>query len=223
MLYQDSQLYQAARATKLGQAELSDVLERLRRSISQHYSVNVVHVVYDTIDKRDGTLLPRLNLILETSVDCTALMKDRFSLKRDVQQTILRRFSRFVAECESPEAYDTNDIFLIFDNFSEEAMRLASASFLESDAQRVIAEFAHRHVWMIDSVSSAITVFYRSDEDIRTNAANGCRELLTQRCYELTSAYDEFHYFSVDHFPIRFDSKENLDANYEGGLFYYYH
>jgi hypothetical protein len=41
-------------------------------------------------------------------------------------------------------------------------------------------------------------------------------------CYELARQYDEFSYLTIETFPIKFDSKENLNAKYHGNMFYYF-
>jgi hypothetical protein len=110
---------------------------------------------------------------------------------------------------------------LTFEDFSEEAMGQAVTHLIKSHRTRLIEDFAPCHVWEISALRKHITVFYLTDEDIQTNATNGCSERIEQRCCELARQFDEFGYFTQDSFSIRFDSKENLDTNYDGSMFAY--
>lgn len=222
MLIGNKQLYEQARGAKLGDVRLPEPLGQLRLWIQARYSVNVLHVVYDTIDIGPHEGRPRLELILETANDCAALRADRFTIKQDVKGAIVDEFAALVAATATHRIYDTRDIHVVLTDFSEEAMRQAVAQFLEKDRQRVVDEFRRCGVWEVSGFSAAIVVFYLSEEMRQRNQRNGCDDAIKQRCFESVRKYDDFGYFAAGTFPITFDSKENLDRAYSGSLFNYF-
>lgn len=222
MLFGDKRLYEQARAAKLGRLSLPQPLEDLRRWVSEKYEVNVLHVVYDQIDLGPHEGRPRLNIILETANDYAKMYKAPFIPKPNITKAILKKFSAVVSDSANASAYDTTKVHLIFDDFSDEAMGQAATRFQERDKQSVLAEFAQDGVWEISGFSKSIVVFYHTDEDIQNGLSDGRSDRIKQRCFELVKQYDEFDYFDLETFPITFDSKQNLDENYQGSMFYYF-
>jgi len=53
------------------------------------------------------------------------------------------------------------------------------------------------------------------------NEANGVSPMILDDYYSLLKGYDELNYFTRQNIYIKFDSKENLEKNYQGSLFYY--
>ena len=222
MLFGNRRLYEQTRTAKLGKMNLAQPLAELRCWVSEKYAVNVLNVVCDRIDIGPHEGRPRLNLILDTADHYAKLHKDRLTPKPNVKKAILCRFSAIVAAANLDDEYDTTDVHLTFDDFSDEAMGQAATRFLETDKQRVIDEFARFHVWDISGFSKSLVVFYLNDKDVPKNEQNGCSESITQRCYELVRQYDEFDFYHQETFSIAFDSKENLNKHYGGSLFNYF-
>jgi hypothetical protein len=64
-------------------------------------------------------------------------------------------------------------------------------------------------------------IFYYSDLEIAQNESNGITKLITEDYYAILKKYDELGYVTKENIWLEFDSKENLDKNYQGNLFYY--
>ncbi len=222
MLFGNPKLYDRARQAKLGNSDLSGPLEEIRLWVNSHYLINVLDVVYDTIDLGSHEGTPRLNLIIETTQDYEQLHKDIFTLKPNIKRSILNRFSRIVAGSACPSKYDTDNVHLITDDFSREAMGRAAEKFIRNDRQAVANRFPNANIWDISGHSTLIVVFYHIEEEISQNQKNGQSEAIRGMCYEGVKRYDEFDYFYPENFSLKFDSKENLDKNYKGSLFYYW-
>lgn len=222
MLFGNPKLYARARNAKLGRLSLSGPLEELRSWVNSQYSINVLDVVYDTIELGPHEGRPRLNLIIETTEDYDKLHKDIFTLKPDIRRSILNRFSRIVAASSSPAEFNTDNVHLITDDFSREAMGQAAEQFLRNAGQGVRAEFPDANLWDISGHSALIVVFYHKDDDITRNQKNGQSDAIRRRCYDGVKPYDEFGYLTPDNFTLKFDSKQNVDENYEGSMFYYW-
>ncbi len=68
---------------------------------------------------------------------------------------------------------------------------------------------------------SGLVVFYFTDNDISVSNVNGASEKITNDYYTILKKYDELNYFTRENIAIKFDSKENVDNNFGGSLFYY--
>jgi hypothetical protein len=76
-------------------------------------------------------------------------------------------------------------------------------------------------VWNVVALFDQLVVFYYTDDDIVLNEKNGNSTILVDDYYSILKKFDELHSFSRDKLVVKFDSKENLDKNFEGNLFYY--
>jgi len=70
--------------------------------------------------------------------------------------------------------------------------------------------------------SSWIVVFYMTDKVLNENIKNGTNDNIKNDCLRLLRLYDEFDYFNEKTLKLTFDSKQNLDENYQGNSFYYF-
>ena len=64
-------------------------------------------------------------------------------------------------------------------------------------------------------------VFYFSDEDIFRYLESGVSQTVTDEYYSILKKHDDLSLFTKDNLRLSFDSKENVDKNYAGSLFYY--
>ncbi|QDV18440.1 hypothetical protein Pan153_30980 [Gimesia panareensis] len=222
MLFGNPKLYARAREAKLGKASLSGPLEDLRVWVNSRYSINVLDIVYDSIELGPHEGRPRLNLIIETTGDYDQLHKDSLTLKPSIKRSILNRFSRIVSASPSPKQFNTDNVHLITDDFSREAIGRATEQFLRNDSQTIVVNFPDANIWDISGFSGLIVVFYHTEDDIVGNQKNGQSDAIRQSCYEKVKPYDEFRYLTPDKFSLKFDSKQNVDENYKGSMFYYW-
>jgi hypothetical protein len=165
-----------------------------------------------------------MDLIIETHSDYSKMYKEPFIPKESYQKAISERFSKFVKDAGLEKKYDTDDILVTYDDFSDAAMIRASSQLLEHHKQQLMSKYSDLKIWDIvqSDYSAMIVVFYHKDEDITENDKNGNSERIKKECFELIKQYDEFDYCQFNTFPISFDSKQNLDKNYKGFLFYYF-
>lgn len=219
MLFGNPDLYAEVRRAKLGSAKLTAPLERLRTSLSDQFAINVLHVIYDRIDIGPAAGRPRLKIYLETHADAAAICDDGRQLNQDVEEA-----SKQLLASNVDQSIDTSNpkaVLVCFDVFAEEAMGQAARYFRERHGDAVVAEFRDANVWVIDGFSKYTVVFFETDIDVSINS-RGVSGEIKDRCFELTKLYDEFDYFAPQNFPIGFDSKETLDSEYRGSIFYYF-
>ena len=218
MLFGDSELFAVARSAKVGERSLHTGLAELRDWISSEFNVSVVHIVQDRIETGPSEGRPRLNVILETDKDLESWKTDALTIRSDVRDKVVRRFKEIASVHPDLES---ENVHLILNNFSDECLGRACFAFLKHDAKRITNDFKHR-VWRIDGFSRALVVFLHTDDAITQCTANGTCKQLSQQCFDAVKQYDEFGYLTEDSFRLQFDSKENLDKNYQGNLFYYW-
>lgn len=222
MLFDNPDLYVRARQAKLGNVSLTGPLEELRVWVNSRYSINVLDVVYDSIELGPNEGRPRLNLIIETTSEYEQLHKDIFTLKPSIRRSILNRFSLIVSASSESAKFCTNNVHLITDDFSREAMGKATEQFIRNEGQTLAVTFPDANIWDISGHSTMIVVFYRKDKHIAQNQKNGINKVIHQWCYDRVKQYDEFDYFCPGNFSLKFDSNQNLYENYQGSMFYYW-
>lgn len=220
MLFGNDQLFFLVRSAKLGKLALPPVLEQLREWIHQEFGVHVVHIVFDQVEIGPSTGRPRLNVILETDADYNSWKENACTIRPDVSCRVLSQFKKLASA--SPEPYDTNNLFLTLDNFSAECLGRACNAFLRADANQIVQDFAAIPIWAINGFSRDLVVFLNTNDDIKHNQRNGNCSKISKQCFDAVKRYDEFDYLSDASFRLNFDSKENLDKNYSGSLFYYW-
>ena len=75
-------------------------------------------------------------------------------------------------------------------------------------------------IWRIESSGYGITVFYTTEKKKERNEQNGISDAIKNEYFAVIKTIDEFGFYKEEY--IRFDSKENLDKNYDGSLYYYF-
>lgn len=218
MLFGDSELFAVARSAKVGECSLHTGLAELRDWISCEFNVSVVHIVLDHIELGPAEGRPRLNVILETDKDFDSWKTDAITIRSDVRDKVVRRFKEIASIHPDLES---ENVHIILDNFSDECLGRACSAFLKRDAKRITNDFKHT-IWQIDGFSRALVVFLYTDDDIKKCTADDTCKRISQQCFNALKPYDEFDYLTANSFRLRFDSKENLDNNYKGNLFYYW-
>lgn len=222
MLYCNKELYDQTCAIKKGEQQLSPCLEALRSEVSASLGIRIVSIVYDTIDIGPARGRPRLNLIVESSGDQKKICADHFDFKEGVKERVLAAFSRIVDRMGLRDQFDTRNVLLIHDQFSDEALNRAAFAVLERHKEELVGRFATDDVRDIAGMSRVLVVFF-TDEKAKAGAlANGAADRIRAACRDAMACYDEFDYLSDEEFTVVFDSKENLDQNYQGSLFYYF-
>ena len=221
MFFHNKRLYRTALNAKNGRDRSPKLLRDLKAWIENKYSISVVLLKYSTINIGPQAGRPSLNVIVETDRDYDAIHKDWLTLKPSVNAAISKQFALMIAETDS-SSYSADAVHITTDNFSEEAMRISTAEFLEAELESTVDRFAEQGLWTLTAMSREIVAFFFSDNQKDAAKQNGCFELLTDHCFERIAQYDPFRYFKRPCFPIRMDSKENFDKNYQGNWYYYF-
>ena len=208
MLFGDD-LYEQTRKIKIGEAELPPILGELKEWINDNYSINVINIGFDKIKG-----YPRMKLIVEDY--------PRFPFS--YEKLVSEKFSKLVKDFGLEKEYDTGDVPVVHTDFSDWSRVRANHLLLTNHKKHLISKFVDSKIWDVvqSDYSAMIVVFYYRDNDVKENNKTGKSERIKKECFQLVKQYDEFDYFQFDTFPITFDSKQNLDENFQGYLFYYF-
>ena len=76
------------------------------------------------------------------------------------------------------------------------------------------------NIWEIHTSGIGIYIFYDTENNKLLNQQNGITEDIHRIIYTSIKELDEFDFYKVEY--IAFDTKENLDKNYQGNLYYYF-
>ena len=87
--------------------------------------------------------------------------------------------------------------------------------------RKPVIKNTYPQVWELITIFSSTVVFYYQDAQIRENEASGVSVSILEQYYRILKKYDELDYYTPENFNLKFDSKQNVDQNYEGSLFYY--
>lgn len=220
MLFGDDHLFSLAKSAKLGQLTLPPMFEQLREWIHAQFATHVVYIALDKIDIGPAQGRPRLRIILETDADYNVWKKDLCTIRPDIESRILSHFKQLADS--SIEPVSTDNLFLVLDNLSDECLRRACSEFLKTEADQVVHDFANVPLWKIDGFARHLVAFFTTDKEIELHQKSGICTAISNRCFQAVKKHDEFGYLSDATFRLTFDSKENLDKNYCGSLFYYW-
>jgi hypothetical protein len=218
MLYGNPTLFALARNAKLGLCRLDTGLSELREWIVAEFSVGIVHIVLDHIEAGPAKGRPRVNLILETDKDFDVFTSGLPWIQPALRDRVKRRLTQLAAD--HPEL-DCGHAHVTLDNFSEGCLANACTAFLKVDASQLCQDFKQT-LWRIDGFGRGLVAFLYTDEEVAVSESAQTAQSIRERCFSALKKHDEFGYLTASSFRFKFDSKQNLDANYHGNLFHYW-
>lgn len=206
-LYTDTKLYMK------GLKKMDSQYKELAIWVNKEFNVNVVNII---LDKINGDT-PRLNIIFEHHYDEAKMMdKDDLNFDINFQKQISKKFKNATGELENEY------IFVCYHSFSPIAIEEVNKKIPEIELINFKKKYSAHNIWEIYRVFDSVTVFYYRANQVIENKRNGMSDLMKQDYLKLLKKHDEFGYISLENFEVNFDSKENLDRNYEGSFFYFF-
>ena len=217
MVLLDDAIYKETKKIVLGKAKRSPILIELSDWLAKMYSVKVLNFELGKLIGSPNRY--RLYIIIENTEDHQKMHVSNFEPNKEYQNQIAREFLILAAKHRFATEEQLRDLFVIYNDFSEEAK--TEANWKAIDRFKWVAKFKYRAVWKVISMFSSTVVFYYSDSDIVPNEQKGLSEKIVNDYYSVLKKYDDLNYFTRENIQVKFDSKENVDKNYEGSLFYY--
>lgn len=214
--------YQATKRIKLGLETLDPACVELAGSIRQAFGLRPLNILYEWVPSANR---PRLQIVFERWRERESFLIGPWNIEPDKELT-LRRLFHNTALFHSPigpsGTAQGDRAFLILSAF-EPVAKAESNGCIPIEAIEALGEqFSGEGVWRFDRFGSTVTCFFRTQEQLERSARNGVRERVRSAYAPLLSACDTFGYIQEPGEHVLFDSKENLDTNYEGNLYYYH-
>ena len=218
MVLLDDAVYKHTKKIVLGKAKKSPILIELSDWLMKTYSVKMLNFEFGKlISSASGR--HRLYIIIENAVDYQKMYVRHLEPNEEYQSQIASEFQRLAEKYHFAQKEQLRDLFVTYNDFSEEAK--TEANWKAVDRFKWVAKFKYPAVWKVISIFSSTVVFYYSDSDIVPNEQKGLSEKIVNDYYSVLKKYDDLNYFTRENIQVKFDSKENVDKNYEGSLFYY--
>lgn len=215
----DSEYFETCELKRNAQV-MNELYTGLADFIFQTYNVEMINCMYD----RNGKT-PRLNIVVNTTEQFLNMHEHTSGYpmyNKKYQNQIAQKFAELVKAKRRDSSYSAAKPFIFFTNFENEAQIRANREMLKNHRMDLLHKYREHQLWNIAGISGSSTVFYFLDRDIEFNEQNGVSENLSNDYYQWLKPYDEFNYFNAHNFKIYFDSKENVDKNYEGNMYYYF-
>ncbi len=217
MVHLDSETYHETIGIIRGKTRLPPIKQALAEWLKECYGVRMLNFRFSKLET-DGNR-HRLYIVLNSDDDYNRMFREPYIPDETRQDQIAMKFRELNERYGYTDTANTENFFVMYNNFSDEAKTDANWKTVKNAAEAL--KHKYREIWHIEALFSKTVVFYYLDEDISRNGKSGLSGKIQSEYYGLLKANDDLNLFNEDEFTVRFDSKENLDRNYEGSLFYY--
>jgi hypothetical protein len=218
MVLLDDAIYEETKKIVLGKSKRSPMLIEFSDWSKRMFSVNVLNLEFGKL-KYPKTKRYHLYVIVENTEDYRKMYEEAFKLNEDYQSQIESEFRKIASKYKFAAEEQLENLFVSYNDFSQEAKTEANWK-----AEKEVKDFIkvkYSVVWDVLTMFSNSVIFYYVDSDIATNESKGISEAITNDYFSILKKYDDLNYFRRENICLKFDSKENLDKNYEGNFFYY--
>ena len=217
----DDDIYEETKEIALGKIEKNPVLAELSEWFLSTYSVPVLNFQFGK-PERSKIKGYRLYVILETTEDFNKMFHSPLQLNEEYAAQICAEFKRIALQHQFATKAQLRGMWVRYNDFSVEARTDTNSRVIKEAKTRILK--IHPEVWSVvgDGFAGAV-VFYYTDENVLDNQNSGVSKTIIENYYSLLKKYDELNVFTRENMNLKFDSKENLDRNYEGNLYYYFH
>jgi hypothetical protein len=215
MFLLDEGLYNETKNIALGRSTKSPLLIEFSDWFMQTYAVTLLNIALGKMATLN-TNKHRLDIILENPIDYRKMHVSVYEPKKEYQTEIASEFQKLAAKYRFAKQEQLEDLFVFYIDFSDE-VKITVCQKAAKEAEHVIKE-KFSAVWDVFTSFGRSFVFYYSDSDITNNESNGISKAITEEYYSIVKKYDELDYFTIDNLLPKFESKENLDKNYNGSF-----
>ncbi len=219
---------------------MKPIFADLKRFIENMYSIIVLNIVYEKIKFKSNKnsyiygkkyrlicyvssyterekMQNRVDVQLDNFPNAHKMVNDK-----DIQNTILDEFFQLSKKYNFKINVRKEDIWVdYFYWFSTQYMSLIVSKVQKKLIEDVLSKYKIKaNIWGIHTGTFGIVIFYDTDSSKLISQQNGISEEIKNEIYLGVKQLDEFNFYKEEY--ISFDSKENLDKNYQGSLYYYF-
>lgn len=216
----EKRLYEETKRIKLGELNKSDILDELSNWFKSSLDVDIINFKYKRI-KVGKRIKHRLTIVTDQKEDYLKMVPGLSERNHENEQMIVRKFLELTRKYNFKIDPRVKNIFVVFSDFSKEANTETNSIAFDSFNKDFKRNFPDHYI--LQPIFDAIIVFFHTDKQVRENSLNGVSEAISDLYFNTLKTFDVCGYITRDNLNITFDSKENLDQNYEGNIYYYLH
>ena len=206
--------YAATKRIKQGKARLAPPFDELARWIAATWQVTVLNVIYTG---RNPLHPPRLQVIVEHRADLLKFVSD-LNVDPEKERAVKDRFLQLAGH-KSSENFD--GLFVWFCAFAPVALIEIDSHVRNAEVDALKARINNPDLWKIYRSFASVTFFFYTDAQVKRYESEGFRPVYSKQYFDLLKPHDEFGYLDEKQFTVLFDSRQNLDENYDSNFFYY--
>lgn len=216
-------VYEEIRQFKTGEQMPSPFLRTLAAWFQDEFGVNLVNLRWGTTEGKhsnDFWILLYVNNQDDWQKMHTLLQPSNkpTSRSKHIEKLITRQFKTVAAAQGILNNQSTNAISIRVENFFWIAKELAHEHVSDAFFSQIQAE--NSQIWRV--IRQPFAIFYYLENQLEDNQKNGRNQAILERYYEEIKRFDEVNYITRENLGLIFDSKENLDSNYQGNLGFYF-
>lgn len=221
MVLLGDKIYEETKMIIQGKKILRPIFSELSKWLNEKYLIKALNFEFSKLDSKNDRY--RLYVILNSSEDITKMRVNKLLFNPEYQEQISFEFSRLAKMYNFTKPSNLDNLLVVFNEFSHEAKTDANWKAIKEAENYLKDKYQYQDIWIwhISAEFESVIVFYLSESDIIKYNENGISENIKSDYYKILRKYDEMGYYTMDSFLMTFDSKENLDRNYEGNLFFY--
>jgi hypothetical protein len=219
MITSSDREYKTTKRIKQGKKKLKAPFDELAQWISSTWKVNVLNVIYD---KATSVHKPRLQVIVEHQRELLKFQKGHYgNFIAKKQNAIAEKFMEILAR-DGTTGFDVDGLFVVFSAFAPLAEEEADGQISEEEIEALKSRIGNPDLWEISRCFGHVTFFFFTYAQVKHYEAEGMKAVYAKLYFDLLKSHDELGYLKEKEFKVDFDSKQNLDENYESNWFYYY-
>jgi hypothetical protein len=216
--------YLQACAIKRGGYQLDSEAQEIVDWISNRYQVKALDFTLEKVLTSMNYKLQRIGIILEREEEC-----DR--MEKQDRTEIVNQFLNYFRQQHSKKDKLKIEFFRTEDDtypeivFGFHALETIETQVAYEKATEEIRDLEKQFpdVWSFSQNWHYWTIFYYTDQQWKDNETNGTTQKIKDSILGILKKYDTFGL--IDEKALKyviFDSKQNLDENYSGNIYYYY-
>jgi hypothetical protein len=205
-----------------GKKKLPSIYIELKNWLKERYDITALNFIFEKMKYNNPENRYRLYILLSYSDYQRMMNHKEFGYDKKKQSEIADKFFELAVKYAFNEAASVENIWVCYNDFSSEIKSEANSAAMREAGPFIKEKYKQYPLWNLYTAFSSVVVFYEKDTDIKANSENGLSEMIKKDYFRILKTYDEFSIYNIDNFIMNFDSKENLDKNYEGNLYYYF-
>jgi len=139
---------------------------------------------------------------------------------KNIQKEIAKMFFELAKKYNLVKMKSSEEIWVSYRDFSAHMRSEINRKIAKIASKSITQKYAAYRIWSVHESPLSSVVFFLSEEDLKNST--DIRMEIEDYYFGLLKQHDEFNVFDRAGFRLGFDSKQNLDENYEGNLYYYF-